>query len=52
MEWGTKEAITRHGHIPDIIYDTGGKGKESMIRILGKNPKDVINKAYKLSKKL
>jgi len=38
--------------MPDIIYDTGGKGKEPMIRILGKNPKDVVNKARILFEKV
>lgn len=44
MEWGTKEVISKLGIIPDIIYDKGDIGKEPMIRILGKNPRDVINK--------
>lgn len=51
MEWGTKQAIKKLGSIPDIIYDKGGKGKEPMIRILGKNPKDVVNKVYILLEK-
>jgi len=50
MEWGTKETITRLNYIPDIIYDIGGIGKEPMIRILGRNPKEVVDKAYILSK--
>lgn len=50
MEWGTKQAIKKLGFVPDIIFDKGGIGKEPMIRILGKNPKDVINKAYILFK--
>ena len=50
MEWGTKKAIKTLGLVPDIIFDKGGMGKEPMIRILGKNPKDVINKAYILFK--
>jgi len=52
MEWGTTKAIQKLGFMPDIIYDTGGKGKEPMIRILGKNPKDVVNKARILFKKI
>jgi len=50
MEWGTREAISHLKYTPDIIYDTGGICKEPMIRILGKNPKDVVNKTYLLSK--
>ncbi len=48
MEWGTKHAITTLGKIPDVIYDTGGIGKEPMIRILGKNPGDVTQKLRKI----
>jgi hydroxymethylpyrimidine/phosphomethylpyrimidine kinase len=50
MEWGTKQAISGLGRVPDIIYDTGGEGKEPMIRILGKNPEDVLFKLQKLVK--
>jgi hydroxymethylpyrimidine/phosphomethylpyrimidine kinase len=46
MEWGTKQTIINLNDIPDIIYDKGGKNKEPMIRILGKNPKDVVDKMY------
>ena len=48
MEWGTKHAITVLGRLPDIIYDTGSVGKEPMIRVLGKNPEDVLFKIQKL----
>ena len=48
MEWGTKHAITILGRLPYIIYDTGCVGKEPMIRVLGKNPEDVIFKIQKL----
>jgi hydroxymethylpyrimidine/phosphomethylpyrimidine kinase len=44
MEWGTNYAIKELGKVPDIVYDTGGIGKEPMIRILGKNPQDVLDK--------
>jgi hydroxymethylpyrimidine/phosphomethylpyrimidine kinase len=48
MEWGTKHAITVLGRLPDIIYDTGSVGKEPMIRVLGKDPEDVLFKIQKL----
>jgi len=48
MEWGTKHAIMTAGFVPDIIYDTGGAGKEPMIRVLGKNPQDVHTKIKKI----
>ena len=44
MEWGSREAIAQLGKVPDIIYDLGCVGKEPMIRIIGKNPKDVLRK--------
>jgi hydroxymethylpyrimidine kinase / phosphomethylpyrimidine kinase / thiamine-phosphate diphosphorylase len=48
MEWGTKFTITALGRVPDIIYDTGSVGKEPMIRVLGKNPEDLLFKIQKL----
>jgi hydroxymethylpyrimidine/phosphomethylpyrimidine kinase len=48
MEWGTKEAIKRIGSMPDLIYDWGGVGKEPMIRILGKDPSDVVSKLKRI----
>ncbi|UCF12347.1 MAG: bifunctional hydroxymethylpyrimidine kinase/phosphomethylpyrimidine kinase [Thermoplasmatales archaeon] len=50
MEWGTKHAISKLGFVPDIIYDTGSIGKEPMIRVLGNNPENVLNKLKKLLK--
>jgi hydroxymethylpyrimidine/phosphomethylpyrimidine kinase len=44
LEWGTMEAI-RHAPVrPDLIYDRGELGKEPMIRILGTDPADVLQK--------
>jgi hydroxymethylpyrimidine/phosphomethylpyrimidine kinase len=48
MEWGTCVAIEQLGYVPDIIYDTGGIGKEPMIRVLGRNPDEVINKVEQI----
>jgi len=48
MEWGTEEAIKNSDKIPDIIYDMGSVGKEPMIRIIGKNPQDLIEKLTKI----
>jgi hydroxymethylpyrimidine/phosphomethylpyrimidine kinase len=44
MEWGTTEAIKAHGGVPDVIWDRGGIGKEAMIRVLGGDPRDVVDK--------
>ncbi|OUJ18271.1 Hydroxymethylpyrimidine/phosphomethylpyrimidine kinase ThiD [Methanonatronarchaeum thermophilum] len=51
MSHGTDKAIKNTQKIPDIIYDTGGHGKEPMIRIIGRNATETVNKAIKLSKK-
>jgi len=32
---------------PDFIYDEGGVGKEPMIRVLGRNPVEVVQKVLK-----
>jgi hydroxymethylpyrimidine/phosphomethylpyrimidine kinase len=50
MEWGTKQAIENFGYIPDIVYDHGDIGKEPIIRIIGKNPNDVMSKLIKIIK--
>ncbi|MCG7844605.1 MAG: hypothetical protein MIO90_04155, partial [Methanomassiliicoccales archaeon] len=50
MEWGTTEAIKGSGHVPDVIYDRGGPGKEPMIRVLGKDPEQVLFKIVELIK--
>ncbi len=50
MQWLIKEYITKTGikEIPDIIWDTGAKGKEPMIRLFGKNSKNMITKLQKI----
>ena len=48
MTWGVHKAIQKHGGVPDVIFDRGGVGKEPMIRILGKDPEDVLKKLKRL----
>ena len=52
MEWGVKDAIRREGRRPDVIYDTGGVGKEAMIRLLGREAVEIAGRAIKISKLL
>jgi hypothetical protein len=33
--------------VPDFIYDEGDVGKEPMIRVLGRNPQEVVQKILK-----
>ena len=49
LEWGTNDAISRMGSIPDIIFDRGGIGKEPIVRVLGTSPDEVVNKALRIS---
>lgn len=44
MQWLIKECIKEVGHIPDIIFDTGAKGKEPMIRLFAANSDKMITK--------
>jgi hydroxymethylpyrimidine/phosphomethylpyrimidine kinase len=52
MQWLIKEYINKTGKvgkkIPDIIWDKGSMGKEPMIRLFGKNSKDMIIKLQKI----
>ena len=52
MEWGCEFVIKALGKVPDIIYDMGGIRKEPMIRILGKNPQDVVDKLRSIVNRL
>lgn len=47
LEWGVNEVLKRMRCIPDFIYDEGGIGKEPMIRVLGRDPMDVVQKVLK-----
>lgn len=44
LEWGVGEVLRKMRRIPDFIYDEGDVGKEPMIRVLGRNPMEVIKK--------
>ena len=47
LEWGVGEVLKKLRTVPDCIYDEGGVGKEPMIRVLGRNPMEVIHKILK-----
>ena len=47
LEWGVGEVLKRMKRIPDFIYDEGGVGKEPMIRVLGRNPMEIVTKIMK-----
>jgi len=51
LPWGVKHVVKKLGRVPDIIYDEGDVGKEPMIRILGRDPEDIIVKLRRLLEK-
>jgi hydroxymethylpyrimidine kinase/phosphomethylpyrimidine kinase len=52
LAWGVDDALKKTGTVPDVIYDEGGWGKEPMIRILGKNPDEVIHKVIEIKRSM
>ena len=48
LEWGTDWVLSRESRVPDVIFDRGEMGKEPMIRILGKDPQNVVDKVLQL----
>ncbi|HJT10850.1 MAG TPA: bifunctional hydroxymethylpyrimidine kinase/phosphomethylpyrimidine kinase [Candidatus Nitrosotalea sp.] len=48
VSWGIKTAIADLKSPPDITYHMGDLGKEPMILIFGKTPKDVLTKLAKI----
>jgi hydroxymethylpyrimidine kinase/phosphomethylpyrimidine kinase len=49
LEWGTEWAIRKADRVPDIIYDEGDRGKEAMVRVIGRNPHEVIDKVIRIN---
>ena len=52
LKWGIDSVLSKRNSIPDIIFDRGDMGKEPMIRIIGKKPADVVDKALSVSRRL
>ncbi|RLA86988.1 MAG: bifunctional hydroxymethylpyrimidine kinase/phosphomethylpyrimidine kinase [Deltaproteobacteria bacterium] len=50
IPWGVREAIGE-GPVPDVIYDRGDWGKEPMVRILGHDPLEVVEKAIEIHRR-
>ena len=49
LSWGVEQVLRRGKKIPDLIYDRGDVGKEPMIRVLGRDPEEVVKKVLQLS---
>lgn len=52
MDWGTSEAIRKHGGVPEVIYDKGGTGKEPMVRLLGTEASEIAGIAVELARRM
>jgi len=50
MDWGIASCC-KEG-VPDVCYDTGGKGKEAIIRLFGEEPNDVSNNIIMISNRI
>lgn len=48
LEWGTDLALKGLAQPPDLVYDEGDVGKEPMIRVLGTNPVEVVEKVNRI----
>lgn len=52
LEWGTQQALKGLTKAPDLVFDTGGLCKEPMIRILGTDPDQVVDKVFAIFSQL
>jgi hydroxymethylpyrimidine/phosphomethylpyrimidine kinase len=52
MVWVTERAIKKAGEVPDVIFDRGAKGKEPMVRLLGKSPIQLAKLALRIAKNI
>jgi hydroxymethylpyrimidine/phosphomethylpyrimidine kinase len=48
LSWGIENLLSKKRTVPDIIYDRGDTGKEPIVRVIGKNPLDVVNKVLRI----
>jgi len=48
IEWGVNSAIKNSTKVLDIVYHKGDFGKEPMILVFGKTPKNVLEKILKI----
>lgn len=49
LSWGVNRVLQKAKRIPDIIFDRGDVGKEPMIRVLGRDPAEIVAKVLLLS---
>jgi hydroxymethylpyrimidine/phosphomethylpyrimidine kinase len=44
-----EQVLRKAKKMPDLIYDRGDVGKEPMIRVLGRDPEEVVKKVLLLA---
>jgi hydroxymethylpyrimidine/phosphomethylpyrimidine kinase len=49
LSWGVEQVLRKAKKMPDLIYDRGDVGKEPMIRVLGRDPEEVVKKVLRLA---
>ena len=49
LSWGVEQVLQKTKKMPDLIYDRGDVGKEPMIRVLGRDPLEVVKKVLRLA---
>ncbi len=49
LSWGVEQVLRKTRTVPDLIYDRGDVGKEPMIRVLGRDPEEVVKKVLRLA---
>ncbi|MBU1742928.1 MAG: bifunctional hydroxymethylpyrimidine kinase/phosphomethylpyrimidine kinase, partial [Proteobacteria bacterium] len=52
LEWGTRAALEGAAAPPDIVFDLGDVGKEPMVRVLGRDPSEVVDKVIAIHRRL
>ncbi len=52
LEWGTRAALEGATEPPDIVFDRGDVGKEPMVRVLGRDPSEVVDKVIAIHRRL
>ena len=49
LGWGVEWVLRKSRGVPDIIYDEGDRGKEAMVRVIGRNPGEVAEKTIRIN---
>ena len=52
LEWGTDLVLRSSKGVPDIVYDEGDRGKEAMVRVIGRYPREVVEKVLRINERV